>query len=405
MQVNDFKNIQEAIKYEVLQDEKEYLKLLKVIGNNQKYDFSSQLSIYNKEPEARACATFDMWKKYFGRVVMRGQKGIPILVGSDVNQRISYIFDISQTTSMDRNINEVSLWQFDHENHKEALKEIIRDSSFEASDSLNENIFSLSRIYGDEYINLALADLRIDIEDRLSFEKFMRDSISYAVANRFNTVYPMDMENLKNNFSRINTISLEQIGLVISRVSEDIIDSTIEKSKEIDRARLLTERAGGDYNKEIENIMKIEEVKMIYIDEMIGQEVEMDEFSQMEATEEIAMKIEEKALDMMEKDLEFMERFPNPTYAVLRLSYLVGSEDMENWKKLQKMYEEKTLLNHLKEIQNQAVDFIKREKVKMMKAQGLTEKMMRENPEEYQGQMNNLMATVKRMAIKEYVEA
>ncbi|HFV2977866.1 TPA: TnpV protein [Streptococcus agalactiae] len=144
---------------------------------------------------------------------------------------------------------------------------------------------------------------------------------------------------------------------------------------------------------------------MIYIDEMIGQEVEMDEFSQMEATEEIAMKIEEKTLDMMEKDLEFMERFPNPTYAVLRLSYLVGSEDMENWKKLQKMYEEKTLLNHLKEIQNQAVDFIKREKVKMMKAQGLTEKMMRENPAEYQGQMNNLMATVKRMAIKEYVEA
>ncbi|WP_201769101.1 TnpV protein [Fusobacterium necrophorum] len=144
---------------------------------------------------------------------------------------------------------------------------------------------------------------------------------------------------------------------------------------------------------------------MIYIDEMIGQEVEMDEFSQMEATEEIAMKIEEKTLDMMEKDQEFMERFPNPTYAVLRLSYLVGSEDMENWKKLQEMYEEKTLLNHLKEIQNQAVDFIKREKVKMMKAQGLTEKMMRENPEEYQGQMNNLMATVKRIAIKEYVEA
>ncbi|HGD5405171.1 TPA: TnpV protein [Streptococcus agalactiae] len=151
--------------------------------------------------------------------------------------------------------------------------------------------------------------------------------------------------------------------------------------------------------------MKIEEVKMIYIDEMIGQEIEMDEFSQMEATEEIAMKIEEKTLDMMEKDLEFMERFPNPTYAVLRLSYLVGSEDMEDWKKLQEMYEEKTLLNHLKEIQNQAVDFIKREKVKMMKAQGLTEKMKRENPEEYQGQMNNLMATVKKMAIKEYVEA
>jgi len=51
------------------------------------------------------------------------------------------------------------------------------------------------------------------------------------------------------------------------------------------------------------------------------------------------------------------------------------------------------------------VDFIKREKVKMMKAQGLTEKMMKENLEEYQGQMNNLMTTVKKMTIKEYVEA
>ena len=36
MQVNNFKNIQEAVKYEVLQDEKECLKLLKVIGNKVK---------------------------------------------------------------------------------------------------------------------------------------------------------------------------------------------------------------------------------------------------------------------------------------------------------------------------------------------------------------------------------
>ena len=30
MQVNDFKNITQSIKYEILKDEKEYLKLLKV---------------------------------------------------------------------------------------------------------------------------------------------------------------------------------------------------------------------------------------------------------------------------------------------------------------------------------------------------------------------------------------
>lgn len=44
MQVNDFKNVQEAIKYEVLQDENEYLKLLEVIGGNKKYDLYSGCS-------------------------------------------------------------------------------------------------------------------------------------------------------------------------------------------------------------------------------------------------------------------------------------------------------------------------------------------------------------------------
>lgn len=238
-----------------MQDEKVYLKLLKVIGNNQKYDFSSQLEIYTTKNLKLELVQPLIWKKYFGRVVMRGQKRtVPILVGSDINQRVSYIFDISQTTSMDRNINEVSLWQFDHENHNEALKEIIRDSSFEASDSLNENIFSLSQFMEDDYINLALADLRIDIEDRLSFWKVYEGFNILCGSYGTNTVYPMDMENLKNNFSRINTISLEQIGLVISRVSEDIIDRTIEKSQEMDRTRLLTERAAADYSRDIENI-------------------------------------------------------------------------------------------------------------------------------------------------------
>lgn len=82
-----------------------------------------------------------MWKKYFGRVVTRGQKGIPILVGSDVNKKVSYPFDIRKTTSMDMSINEVSLWQVDQENHNEVLKEVIRDVLFEVSDSPNENIF------------------------------------------------------------------------------------------------------------------------------------------------------------------------------------------------------------------------------------------------------------------------
>ncbi|MBT2158647.1 hypothetical protein KK423_03565 [Clostridioides difficile] len=79
MRINDFHNILELIKQDVLYNEAEYLKLLKVVGNNQRYDFRSQLSIYDKNPEATACAKFDYWRERFNRTVMRGQKGIPIL--------------------------------------------------------------------------------------------------------------------------------------------------------------------------------------------------------------------------------------------------------------------------------------------------------------------------------------
>ena len=55
MRINDFHNILELIKQDVLHSEAEYLKLLKVVGNNQRYDFRSQLSIYDKNPEVTAC--------------------------------------------------------------------------------------------------------------------------------------------------------------------------------------------------------------------------------------------------------------------------------------------------------------------------------------------------------------
>ncbi len=249
MRVNDFKNIVESVKYEILEEPKEYLRLLKVIGNNQKYDFTNQLSIYNKEPDAIACATFDMWKAYFNRAVMQGQKGIPVLVGQGLYQKVSYVFDVSQTTSRNRDLNEVDLWQFDYNRYPDLLKDIIREHSYEASESLNENLFSLSRIYGDIWIDQAVSDLRIDIEERASFEKFMRDSISYAVGQRFNHDYPIDINHLEMNYSRLNAISLESVGLIVSRVSEDIISETIEKSKNLDRQRGLTERQVADYNK------------------------------------------------------------------------------------------------------------------------------------------------------------
>ncbi|RRA66160.1 helicase, partial [Streptococcus agalactiae] len=257
MRINDFHNILELVKQDILQSEAEYLKLLKVVGNNQRYDFRSQLSIYDRNPEATACAKFDYWRERFNRTVVRGQKGIPILEDYGTYKKVDYIFDIGQTVSRNRDVNEVNLWRFDKEAHRAVLKEMVKSEGYEESESTLENIFSLSRLYGDEKIDSLMNELRIADEDRISFTKFVRDSISYAVASRFQLDYPMDNELLRENFQRLDSISLMSLGETVSDISGNIIDETIQKSKELDKEVLRGKEAG--YNKIREEIEEVEE--------------------------------------------------------------------------------------------------------------------------------------------------
>ncbi|PRT66057.1 helicase-related protein [Streptococcus anginosus] len=257
MRINDFHNILELVKQDILQSEAEYLKLLKVVGNNQRYDFRSQLSIYDRNPEATACAKFDYWRERFNRTVMRGQKGIPILEDYGTYKKVDYIFDIGQTVSRNRDVNEVNLWKFDKEAHQDVLKEMIKNEGYEESESTLENIFSLSRIYGDEKIDSLMNELRIADENRISFAKFVRDSISYAVASRFKADYPIDNELLRENFQRLDSISIMSLGEIVSDISGKIIDATIQKSKELDKEVLRGKEAG--YNRIKEEIEEVEE--------------------------------------------------------------------------------------------------------------------------------------------------
>ena len=259
MRINDFHNILELIKQDVLHSEAEYLKLLKVVGNNQRYDFRSQLSIYDKNPEAIACAKFDYWRERFNRTVMRGQKGIPILEDYGTFKKVDYIFDIGQTVSRNRDVNEVNLWKFDKENHQDVLKEMITSEGYDESKSTLENIFSLSRLYGDEKIDTLMNELRVADEDRISFTKFVRDSVSYAVASRFKLDYSIDYELLRENFQRLDSISLMSLGESVSDISGKIIDATIQKSKELELQKEVLRGKEAGYNKIREEIEEVEE--------------------------------------------------------------------------------------------------------------------------------------------------
>ena len=144
--------------------------------------------------------------------------------------------------------------------------------------------------------------------------------------------------------------------------------------------------------------MYFEEIPMIDL-------TKTNEFSDLATTQEIAERIKEKTLDQLEASKDFMVKYPNPIYATMRLEFLVESENQEQWELLTDLYYEKKLVPHLIETQERAIQMMRLEKPRMMEALGLTEEMKTEKPQEYEGQMNNLISSLKEIIIKEVVEA
>ena len=144
--------------------------------------------------------------------------------------------------------------------------------------------------------------------------------------------------------------------------------------------------------------MYFEEIPMIDL-------TRTDEFSDLATTQEIAERIKEKTLNQLEENKDFIERYPNPIYAAMRLEFLAESENQEQWELLTDLYYEKKLVPHLLETQERAIRMMRVEKPRMMEAWGLTEETKTEKPQEYEGQMNNLISSLKEIIIKEVVEA
>src|SRR3712207_4926569 len=135
---------------------------------------------------------------------------------------------------------------------------------------------------------------------------------------------------------------------------------------------------------------------MMYFDEMIRKEMKAGEFSEMESTDEIIEKIKENTLNSLEEQTDFIREYPNPTYAVMRLTYLSESEEQSCFEMLVDLYKERKLTGHLMDIQKQAIEFMRTEKPKLMAAWKIGD----ENDPQYGAMISDL----KEMTIKEVVE-
>ncbi|EGG89913.1 hypothetical protein HMPREF0491_02941 [Lachnospiraceae oral taxon 107 str. F0167] len=253
---------------EIRRDVSAYKDFLKTMGNNYKYSYMHQLSIYSTYKRATACAEYDFWKK-LGRSVKRGEKGIPILDLSMRLPKVKYVFDVSQTVSIGNKINEVKLWKYEPEKHTLAV-DLLIDNFKERNSRLlfsqEEKINALIDLYVRKRIYTIfdmLTDDTLKSHTKVELIQFITESIKTSLAQRMDIGIPIDegklktvagikhgqdIDSLLGEISLISKEILIAIGREIGRIGER------EKLKEVEiNERTKTDKERYNVNESSEN--------------------------------------------------------------------------------------------------------------------------------------------------------
>ena len=87
-----------------------------------KYPFHEQVLIHAQRPDAKACASMDLWNKTFKRWVTKGAKGIALIDDNGEKPKLRYVFDVSDTNS--RYHVPFSLWQQKEQDENQIIEEL-----------------------------------------------------------------------------------------------------------------------------------------------------------------------------------------------------------------------------------------------------------------------------------------
>ena len=248
-----------------LSDYEKWTAFLKSAAWQYKYSFQDQLFIYAQRPDATACASIDIWNKRLKSWINRGAKGIALLREGDRGQYLDYVFDISDTHSLDNT--RVQLWQY-NSRFDEAIIETLENSFGElkskssitdavisaaqnaACDSKADYLSELKYAKENSFLD-GLDELNIDVE----FQQTAETSIAYTVLQRLgiNADEVFEREDFPHimNFNTIPALSV--LGNAVSSISEETlrnISETIraEVREEINARKNFAEKENAVYN-------------------------------------------------------------------------------------------------------------------------------------------------------------
>ncbi len=227
---------------------------LRTASNNFKYNFYDQLLIHSQRPDATACAEIGFWNEKMNRWVNRGAKGIALFDYSGNNQKLRYVFDVSDTNSFYDY--EVLRWEVKDNYHNEisealtnafgdvaegGLESVIDDTS---RNMVVDNVLDYISTLKDGVYGSFLEELD---DDNISvvFKNALASSIGYMMMTRcgINADEYYDREDFEDIFNFNTPSTVIAMGVAVSDIAEmglREIENTVKNIQKNEKKRNRT---------------------------------------------------------------------------------------------------------------------------------------------------------------------
>ena len=204
---------------------------LRTASNNFKYNFYDQLLIHSQRPDATACAEIGFWNEKMNRWVNRGAKGIALFDYSGNNQKLRYVFDVSDTNSFYGY--DVLRWEVKDNYHNEISEALTNAFGDVAEGGLESVIDDTARNMAEDNVLDYISTLKDSVygsfleeldDDNISvvFKNALASSIGYMMMTRcgINADEYYDREDFEDIFNFNTSSTVIAIGVAVSDIAE-----------------------------------------------------------------------------------------------------------------------------------------------------------------------------------------
>lgn len=247
-----------------------WINFLEAIGRLYKYSFANQVLIYAQRPNAKACASMEIWNKSMKRYVKRYSTGIALIDDTGLKPELKYVFDYDDTIPNKNNARSVFFWKVKSEHEPNIINTLIQ--SYDNLDGNIQNIIlNLSQKLSAHYYNDNIYDIQLSAKgsyletfDEYNFNTIFRetlaDSLIYTIMSRWDIDNKKYARNIDFQYiSNFNSISsIYALGTAVSELSEQVLREIEIIIKKYERNK-LTQRSEIDYavdlqtNRELSN--------------------------------------------------------------------------------------------------------------------------------------------------------